>query len=222
MREYKLKDLIIDWISIVEDESEPVNPEAKLLIVKSKEGKNEMEKKSKVLDFLYSLVGNVEKAETADPTESEEKTPSNTEPAQEPQYLSKADFTAEMEKFKTDLMASVTEVVTKATEVEKASRNDIFAGFAKAYKEDMETLKKGLVGEKRTNPPVLPDGPGLEDLFKHAIQKKVSLPSVNGTVVEDFIKSEIEKGTIERDRFPMQETQADRVFKLVCDMGNQE
>ena len=219
-RIYKLKNLVIDCISVVEDDSTPKNPDAKFLLIKSKKEEKNVEK-SKVVAFLHKLIGHVEK-ETDKPTPDAVVAKGTTEAKKEtPEYITKVEFQESMATLQKGITEVIKGSVQEKVEVEKAERTEVYKGLLDAFQSDMDEFKKSVIKEKRSEPPVTKQ-PEIEDLFNHAVQKQQKAntsPALLGTAVTDFVQSKVEDGSLPKHMFPRSETDYSKAIKLLCDMG---
>lgn len=221
-RLFKLKDIVVDYISVLHGEnSSPANPGAVTLFVKNKE------KEGKSMSRLMQFFSKFKKEEIPVATDAvDQDTPDNAKEDVTIDYVSKADLEKTLATFKTDVIATVKEVVLEKSTLEKDEFANVMSELGEAFKEELSGLKKSLIGEKRASDNILKQ-PDLKDLLKQAMSDVKEVPVEKkeqektqfvGDVVDRFIEKNIGHEEMVKRGFATKETEFDQVLDELCSM----
>lgn len=219
-RKYKkLKDLNIKYISVIEGEHDPANQEAKQLFVKGeqvkKEEENMEEEKTDVVEekvesaiqkFFKNLLGKKQEE-----PEKEEAPPMEKA---DPAYITKEDF----DGFSKGMNEKI-EALTKAIGTFKEEQNKIYTGMYEAFQEDLGSLKKSLIIEKRKESPVEPQAGILELLAARNPGGQAMNLGQQGQAANYVVQKEYEEGRLNEKKLPGIATPFDEAIRATCDMG---
>ena len=219
-RKYKkLKDLNIDYISVIEGEHDPANQEAKQLFVKGEQVKKEEEKmdeektdvveekvESAIQKFFKNLLGKKQEE-----PEKEEAPPMEKA---DPAYVTKEDF----ESFSKGLTEKI-DALTNVLGTFKEEQNKVYTGMYEAFQEDLGNLKKSISIEKRSVSPAGEQLGILELLAARNPGGQGMNLAQQGQAANFIVQKESDAGRLNGKILPGISTPFDEAISASCDMG---
>jgi chorismate mutase len=194
----KLKNLKVEFISLISKKARPINQHSKLTFVKS-------EKEEKDMTFEEFMKAATAMFGSKAPVEAPAIETVKAEVIPAPDFVTKAEIETQFNDINTKI-DKLTELLTTST-VEKSTSNEkigeFITGFSEAYRQDREALKAEITEEiakaKRATSPVV-DQVSLQEIVQKAMNpiSALGLNKESGHAIQEIINKGIGEGRMKQ------------------------
>jgi len=207
----KLKNLKVQFVSLISEKARPVNQHSKLTFVKSEKEEKDMtfEEFMKAASAMFGGKAPVEAPSAMfggkAPVEAPAIETGKTEVIPAPDFVTKAEIETQFNDINTKI-DKLTELLTTST-VEKSTSNEkigeFITGFSEAYKQDRDALKAEITEEiakaKRATSPVV-DQVSLQEIIQKAMNpiSALGLNKESGHAIQEIINKGIGEGRMKQ------------------------